>query len=210
MYHSEMLFPAIFDSVFNDPTPRCYRKREPIFDFFEEAPIVKARREYIKPIPDEPDFVLRIDCRGYSPENLNISVEKELLIVEGKVIAGDINSDAGTLERNFTRKVPIPEDVDKETFKSEFKNGKLIVTAQRKPKTPEPKKISIPINFVTKCMTPPPTPQNSESQSLEKENQEPQKSQEVPHGESQSESKEADKTRIISTEDPDVVVEIEE
>jgi len=198
-----MLLPVIFDSVFGDQIPRCYRKREPIFDFFDEAPTMKVRREYIKPVLDEPEYVLRIDCRGYAPDNLKINIEKDLLTIEGKLMAGDINSEAGTLERSFSRKLPIPEDVDKETFKSEFKNGKLIITAQRKPKTPELKKINIPINFINSSVTPPPTPKEQEPQSVDKENEKPQNSQEV----SQSECKEA---KTITTEDPDVMVEIEE
>ncbi|KAE9552604.1 hypothetical protein FO519_004186 [Halicephalobus sp. NKZ332] len=187
------MFPIVFDSVFGRPASRYHGKREPFFDFFDEAPMVKVRREFAKPVPKEPDFALKIDCCGYSPENLNINIEKEVLVVEGKLLAGDIHSDSGTLERSFVRRIPIPDDVDKNTLKSELKDGKLIITAERRREDPEPKKVSIPINFVTKSVTPPPTPKNEESQSSEKTEIAPEKEQ----------SEEKKGVKILRTEDPE-------
>uniref|UniRef100_A0AC34R0Z6 SHSP domain-containing protein n=1 Tax=Panagrolaimus sp. JU765 TaxID=591449 RepID=A0AC34R0Z6_9BILA len=218
-----MLLPMIFDGVFDSPM-KYQRKRDPFLDIFDdEAPAMKLRRS--ENIPKTDDYILKIDCRGYSIDELKIDVDNDILIVEGRMFAGDISTPSGTLERNFIRKIQIPEDVIRETLKSEFKDGKLIITAQKKvpepkkingkliitaqKKVPEPKKISIPINFVKKDVpTPPPTPVKSTEALKPKPEDSPAK----------KDSETTEKTcancqcekKLAPSDNPEVVVEVEE
>lgn len=150
-----MLLPVVFDSLLSHPGYYHQRKREPLLSLFDDQPAYKIRREMVQK-PQDDRYVMKIDCRGYGPEDLKIDIENNLLVVNGHVIAGDETSSQGSLERMFTRKIPIPEELDRETLKSDFKDGVLIITGDKKQE--EPKRIRIPINVVRKTVTPPPTP----------------------------------------------------
>lgn len=66
------------------------------------------------------------------------------LIVEGYHKEKD--AQGGFLERNFTRKIVLPEEVDRTTIHSHLDNGILVIVGRKKePEKPRP--ISIPIRI---------------------------------------------------------------
>ena len=77
-------------------------------------------------------FVLSADLPGVKEEDLEITVQKNLLTVAGK------REGRGAFERKFT----LPGSVDAEAVHAELKNGVLTLTVPKKPEV-QPRKIAI-------------------------------------------------------------------
>uniref|UniRef100_A0A915MBY2 SHSP domain-containing protein n=1 Tax=Meloidogyne javanica TaxID=6303 RepID=A0A915MBY2_MELJA len=89
------------------------------------------------------DFTYKVDVSGFRPEELNVEIEGNEVVVTGEHF--NKQNEGETVHRQFTRRVYIPEGIKKETFKCGFDiNGRSIyITAKQ---TVEGKR-SIPIDF---------------------------------------------------------------
>ena len=93
---------------------------------------------------DDKGFRYRVDCRGFSPEELKVDVEGDAL-----VIRADHKSEKEDemVHRSFYRSVAIPKDVKKEAIKCDIDDGGRLVVFAPKAAISDADKRSIPIEF---------------------------------------------------------------
>lgn len=94
------------------------------------------------------EVVVKAELPGIDPKNLNVTVENSIMTIRGeckeereerKKRYHRIERFSGSFERSFL----LPEGIDAEKIKADYKNGILNVTI---PKNPETKAKQIPIN----------------------------------------------------------------
>lgn len=92
---------------------------------------------------NEDEAVVRVELPGFSPEDVEVSVEKDYLVLKGerKAEEADDNHTYYRQERwsgAFERRIRLPYAVDADGVKATFENGVLNIelprTAQDKPK----------------------------------------------------------------------------
>ena len=79
----------------------------------------------------ESGYTVEIPVAGYSPDQIEATLEDGVLTVTGK-----------SEKRSFTRSVIVPEDVDSERIDAKVENGMLTLSLTLHPKA-QPKKIAI-------------------------------------------------------------------
>jgi HSP20 family protein len=95
---------------------------------------------------DDKEFTVVTSLPGVKPENINVSVQDDVLTVTGE-IPETVKKDAHTLMQErvygkFTRSIRLPQHVKSEKVEAVFENGVLTLTL---PKTEEVKPKLIPI-----------------------------------------------------------------
>ena len=90
------------------------------------------------------EFVIKFDMPGVEKDNLEISVEKNMLTVIGHVSMESVGNIVYQETRigNYRREFTLPDDVDENNISAEMKDGVLTVKIQ-KPEKVKPKKIEI-------------------------------------------------------------------
>jgi len=79
----------------------------------------------------EAGYVVEIPVAGFKPEQIEITLENDVLLVTGK-----------NEKRSFSRSILVPEDVDSENIDAKVEDGMLTLTLNFVPKA-QPKKITI-------------------------------------------------------------------
>ena len=88
-------------------------------------------------LESENDLVLKADVPGIEPKNIDISLENGTLTLKGerKFENSETHQGYHRIERSygsFARSFALPETIDIEKVKAEFKNGVLTVTLPKK------------------------------------------------------------------------------
>ncbi len=89
-------------------------------------------------------IIIQSTIAGVNPENLNISLNHDLLTIKGKRDAGDKIKDTEYLYQecywgNFSRSIILPSEVDNKKIDAELENGVLTIILKKA----KPSKISI-------------------------------------------------------------------
>ncbi len=120
-------------------------------NFFKEAPAGVGTKFPSVDIREEQDkFVLEADIPGFNEKDVNVNVDNNVLFIESARDDKREEKGEGYLLRerqtcSFKRSFNLPEGVNVDAIKGEFKNGVLSLTI---PKSPEkqPKKIAIKLS----------------------------------------------------------------
>ncbi len=123
----------------NFPSLKSLRNWMPM----EDRPWVPMAEVYEK----DNKFVVRVELPGVNPDDVDISVSGDLLIVKGeRKLAEDVSSEQyQECERcygKFYRRIPLPEETDVSKIEATFENGILEITVPR-PKAAKATKIKI-------------------------------------------------------------------
>ncbi len=89
---------------------------------------------------DGEHYTVKVELPGVSSKDIDVEIEDELLRIKGEKKQESEEKKKGyyKMERSygsFERVLNLPEDCDKESVASEFKDGVLTVTMKRKPLT---------------------------------------------------------------------------
>ncbi|MGB1250398.1 MAG: Hsp20/alpha crystallin family protein [Candidatus Promineifilaceae bacterium] len=84
----------------------------------------------------EDSVVISAELPGFSSDNINISLEKNVVTIAGERPANDYGEDATILRRErragkFTRSFKLPFAIDADSVSADFTNGILMVTLPR-------------------------------------------------------------------------------
>ncbi|KAH7720805.1 small HSP21-like protein [Aphelenchoides avenae] len=94
-------------------------------------------------LTDSGDFRWRCNVSGYKPDELKVDLDGNQLVVSGE---HKESREGESIHRNFTRRVVLPENVQKDTIKCHIdERGRLEIEARRP--AVEGQKQSIPIGF---------------------------------------------------------------
>lgn len=126
-----------------------FKDLDPLFD---NRPLLRGGFDY-QPRMDlkETEHEVRIflDTPGMEKKDIDISVEGDILVMKGKRTDENRTTEKGYIhmERfygSFERRVRLPENVERDNIKADYKNGTLEVTVPKaKAEKPEAKKIKI-------------------------------------------------------------------
>ena len=91
-------------------------------------------------------IIIQSTIAGVKPENLNISLNHDLLTIKGKRDAGDKTKDTEYLYQecywgSFSRSIILPSEVDNKKIEAELENGVLTIILKKA----KPSKVSIKI-----------------------------------------------------------------
>lgn len=100
---------------------------DPFRNFFSNAPVVSG----LEINKTDSGYLVEMPVAGFSPDQIDITVENGLLCVAGK-----------SEKRSFTRSFLIPDEVDADNIEAKVEHGMLTLTLNLLPKA-QPKKISI-------------------------------------------------------------------
>lgn len=126
---------------------------EEFFNDFPLASSIPQAREDWMPAVDilekEGNLVLRADLPGMTEKEIDLKLEGNTLTLKGerKMESEDKNTSYHRVESfygSFTRVFRLPETVDSEKIKADFKNGVLTVTIPQKPEV-KPREISVSV-----------------------------------------------------------------
>ena len=115
--------------------------------FFNSAPQELQQlqlRDHAVQVTDDKGFRYRVDCRGFSPEELKVAVEGDALVIRGEHKSEKENE---LIQRSFLRRVTLPKDVKKEAIKCDLDDGGQLVVFAPKAVTAGSDIIPIPIEF---------------------------------------------------------------
>jgi HSP20 family protein len=126
------LFEEFFNDPFRSPLSRSNDRWLPAVDILEK----------------EGNLILRAEIPGVEEKDIDLKLEGNVLTLKGekKLQNEQERNDFRRMESfygSFTRSFTLPETVDREHIKAEFKNGILIITV---PQKPEVKPRDIPVN----------------------------------------------------------------
>ncbi|KAK0428541.1 hypothetical protein QR680_010859 [Steinernema hermaphroditum] len=129
------------DAFFPGLSPlRLRRRRDPFAGLFEELHSMHSRVSR-----KDGDFLVSFKTSEFAPEELEVNVVGDSIVVEGKHSS---ESENGSIERHFCQKMLIPSDVDPESIQSALdSNGNLSVSARIKKPSVEDGKRNIPIGI---------------------------------------------------------------
>ena len=88
---------------------------------------------------NENGYNVEIPVAGYKPDQIDVTLDKNVLTVSGK-----------SEKRQFTRSLLLPEEIDPETIGAKVEDGLLSLTLSYNPKA-QPKKINV--EYGTKNVT---------------------------------------------------------
>ncbi|CAN8004295.1 unnamed protein product [Ixodes hexagonus] len=105
-----------------DPTRYCDRRER-----------LRQRKRPSSELHAERSSKLELTCnvRGFQPEELSVRTVDRNVVVYGK--HEETHEDGGFVRREFTRRFPLPEDIDPETVTSSLdtETGRLLIEAPR-------------------------------------------------------------------------------
>ncbi|KZC10003.1 PREDICTED: protein lethal(2)essential for life-like [Dufourea novaeangliae] len=131
------LNPQDFPPSFFDRSPSRflpYNYYRPWWDRFEEEE--ESGWSIIK--DDKDKFRVVLDIQQFKPEEVNVKVVDNFIVVEGK--HEEKEDDHGVISRHFIRKYLVPDQCDPEKASSVLSSdGILTITAPRRPETLEAK-----------------------------------------------------------------------
>lgn len=155
-----LLLPFIDDEILADPwavqvRPRKRRNSwDDLFDLVDWTPLQKRRLDLEPTVQLTKDnFNVKLDVRGYKPEELNVQIEDSSLILSGRHEEKSADGCKWT-SREFKRVIALPEQVDLEKIKSCLAvDGRILkieapVKAIEAPRE-QPKEIPIQVTKVT-------------------------------------------------------------
>lgn len=118
----------------------------PLDDWF------KAENEVLRPVPvelTETDNLLTVKAAvaGFKPDEIEVSVKNNMLVINGISIASAENKDGDTILREwnsnrFCRRIELPSNVAVKDVSAEIQDGMLKVSLPKAP-TAEAKKITV-------------------------------------------------------------------
>lgn len=120
-------------------------------DFFNDFPMIHARENWLPRVDileKDGEMILRCEIPGVSEKDIDLKLEGNVLTLrgekkldheEGRDNYHRVESFYGTFSRSFT----LPETVDTDKIKADYKNGVLTVTI---PQKPEVRPREIPVN----------------------------------------------------------------
>lgn len=121
-------------------------------DFFEDklAPVAGSQKEWMPRVDiyeKDGNYVVKADMPGVEEKDLNVEIKDNILTLSGKKEEEKESQDKNyhRVERtsgSFTRTFSIPEGVEADQIKAEYKKGVLTVTLPKSKKA-EPKKIEV-------------------------------------------------------------------
>lgn len=127
------LFPsnALFDSHMKDFVDQ-FQKMERLMDPFARArnmgEILSGEAEVKY---DDRLFQVKIDVRQYEPEELNVKLTDDRLVITGK--HEQKADEHGYVSREFSREFVLPQNIDMDTFSSTLsEDGTMIIQARAK------------------------------------------------------------------------------
>jgi HSP20 family protein len=90
----------------------------------------------------EGDLVVRADLPGLSPEDVNVEVTDDGLLIEGERRSEQSGEEGGLYHSevsygSFSRLIPLPECVDAENARADFNNGVLEITMRAPQQQPQ-------------------------------------------------------------------------
>lgn len=98
----------------------------------------RLRRPAANVLENDDNFRIELAVPGFQKKDFRINIEKDILIISSeKELNGDGNFNMKEFEmNNFSRSFTLPETVDSDKIKAEYKNGILAIII---PKTEEVK-----------------------------------------------------------------------
>jgi HSP20 family protein len=128
------LLPAFFDLAFDT---------DDFFDAFNLSPVKADLRE------TEKEYIVEADLPGYNKDNIEIRYENDLLTITAKY--DEVTEEKGDsfIQRerrrgNYSRSIPIPNNVQSDAIKASFDNGVLkVILPKVEPSRPSGRIIDI-------------------------------------------------------------------
>ncbi|CDW56538.1 small heat shock protein [Trichuris trichiura] len=116
---------------------------------YDEMPVIgSAEREISSVVNDEKKFQVSLDVKHFKPEELEVTIKDNQLIIHGK---HEENKDEhGFVKREFTRAYWLPEGIKPENFKSNLSAEGVLTIEAPKFAAVQPGKHSIPIEMAKK------------------------------------------------------------
>ncbi|MBV8601229.1 MAG: Hsp20/alpha crystallin family protein [Candidatus Eremiobacteraeota bacterium] len=109
------------------------------FDPFRNFYPGVAQYHGLEVIKSENGFTVEIPVAGYKPDQINVTLDQNVLTISGK-----------SAKRQFTRSLLLPEEIDPETIAANVEDGLLTLGLSYHPKA-QPRKINV--NFGTRNVT---------------------------------------------------------
>ena len=113
----------------------------------------KAEREILRFVPVEitesnGNLNVKADLAGFKPENIEISVKDDTLMISGKTEERSENTDENVVysdfkSNQFFRQFTLPAHVDADHAKAKMKDGMLKITLPKSNTAIEPKRIAV-------------------------------------------------------------------
>lgn len=123
-------------------THRLFDDFFPVYDYNQFSPSLDVKE-------DEKAFYIEAELPGINQNDVKITVDKGVLIIEGsKERIKEEKTKYHTIERSygtFTRSFRLPDSVDNENIEAVYKNGLLTLTLTKIEKE-KPKQISVNIS----------------------------------------------------------------
>lgn len=121
-----------------------------IDNFFDDAPGWETRRPAVDVRETEKEYSMEVELPGLSEKDIEVKIEENLLTLASKKEEKQEEKKQGYLVRErrkpeFKRSFVLPEEINREKIKAEFKNGLLTVTLPKTPKA-QPKLIDVKVN----------------------------------------------------------------
>mgnify|MGYP000888584166 FL=1 len=94
-------------------------------------------------------LVIRASVPGIAPENLEVSVENQVLTIRGEVAAPAQSEEAKVYLREipvgtFSRSLRLPKNLNLDAVDAAFQNGMVTITIPKiEPEKPQPKRITV-------------------------------------------------------------------
>lgn len=94
-------------------------------------------------------FSIELTAPGFEKENFNVFIETKTLVVKGEISKNQETNEGYKHKefhaKSFERRFALPENIDEEGIKAEYKNGILLLEIPRKP-AEKPKEIHVKIS----------------------------------------------------------------
>ncbi|KAL3093819.1 hypothetical protein niasHT_021648 [Heterodera trifolii] len=79
-------------------------------------------------VSNKGDFTYKVDVGGFRPEEINVEVVGNEIVVNGEHREQNDNE---SVHRQFSRRVLIPEGIQKESIKCELDGGRLLISGMK-------------------------------------------------------------------------------
>ncbi|XP_014205000.1 alpha-crystallin A chain [Copidosoma floridanum] len=135
MMHPESFFTPLERKIFREMQSPLHSRA--LADFYRDQEQYQRGQSVIK--DDKDKFSVQIDTSQFSPDEVNVRVVDDQIIVEGK--HEEKQDDHGRIYRHFIRKYTVPEICETEKATSTLsEDGILSITIPRKPESIEQKR----------------------------------------------------------------------
>ncbi|KAL3105497.1 hypothetical protein niasHT_026931 [Heterodera trifolii] len=106
-----------------------FRQLERELDHFFEGmqPMLRDHVAQLN-VSDKGDLTYKVDVSGFRPEEINVEVLGNEIIVNGEHRE---QNDSESVHRQFSRRVLIPEGIQKESIKCELDGGRLFICGMK-------------------------------------------------------------------------------